>query len=213
MILAAGRGLRMRELTNSIPKPLLKVNGFSLIEHRLFALHKAGIKEVIINVSYLAEKIQQLLGDGSRYGVSIYYSVEQERLETGGGIKNALPLLGDAPFLLTNSDIYTDYPYENLINKSVEQAHVVLVDNPKHVPTGDFSLQEDRVIPKETSSYTYSGIAVFHPKVFAEFTEQAFPLLKVFSLLIKRKSLTGEYYKGFWQDIGRPEDYLVYQQS
>ena len=211
MMMAAGRGLRMGELTQNIPKPLLKIKDHCLIEYRLLALAKAGFKDIIINVSYLADKIQDYLGNGHRYGLNIIYSVEKEPLEVGGGIKKALPLLGDKPFLLTNSDIFTNFPYEILKGKKIDLAHLVLVDNPLHVLTGDFSLQGKLVCEKTKQAYTYSGIAVLDPKLFLEIEKEKFFLTEALKPAIQNQQVTGEYYSGIWYDVGRPKDFFSLQ--
>jgi MurNAc alpha-1-phosphate uridylyltransferase len=150
MILAAGRGLRMRPLTDEIPKPLVPVAGQSLIVHQLLKLAAAGVKEVVINVSYRAKQIMEALGHGQRYGVNINYSFEPTVLQTGGGICQALPLLGDKPFIVLSADVYTDYPVEKLMVQKLNSAsddtlaHLVLIDNPKNHPTGDFHLLPDQ---------------------------------------------------------------------
>ncbi|OFW78402.1 MAG: mannose-1-phosphate guanylyltransferase, partial [Acinetobacter sp. RIFCSPHIGHO2_12_41_5] len=211
--MAAGRGKRLGELTLHTPKPLLKINNLSLIEYRLLALAKAGFTEIVINVSYLGQQIQAYLGDGERYSVKISYSVESEPLEVGGGIKKALPLLGDQPFLLTNSDIYTNFPYQDLKNIELELAHLVLVNNPPHIPGGDFSLAGRLVCEKTNKTYTYSGIAVLHPKLFTGVSKENFFLTEVLKPAIIQKKVTGQYYSGLWQDIGRPHDFFALQQQ
>jgi MurNAc alpha-1-phosphate uridylyltransferase len=210
MILAAGRGSRLGRFTEQTPKPLIKVQGRSLIEHRLLALAAAGIKAVVINVSYLAEKIQQQLGDGSQFGLKIIYSLEPERLETGGGIKQALSLLGEQPFLLTNADLLTDFPYEELTQQQPKIAHLVLVKNPKHVPAGDFSLMSGKVVECQEQTWTYSGIAVINPRLFINVVDTNFPLTQALAPAIAEQQVTGEVYHGQWVDIGREEELLLY---
>ena len=206
MILAAGRGVRMQSLTDNTPKPLLKVKNTTLIEHNLLQLKQAGITEVVINVCYLADQIIEKLGDGSQYGLEIHYSVEDALLDTGGGIKKALPLLGDAAFLVLSSDIWTDYPFENLVNKTVNGAHLVLVDNPSYHASGDFGLQDNIVVEKADDKLTYSSIAVMHPQLFDGYEESVFPLSTVFRDAMSKGVVTGEHYDGVWFNVGTPEE-------
>ena len=161
MILAAGRGERMRPLTDTIPKPLLRVGGECLIEYHLHALARAGIVEVVINLGHLGEKIEALLNGGERYGLTIHYSHEDDHiLDTGGGIFHALPLMGTEPFLVINGDIFTDYPFDSLRTRQIPHAHVVMVANPDHHPQGDFYLSEDKVYEEGSPRFTFSGIGV-----------------------------------------------------
>lgn len=209
MILAAGRGERMRPLTDRTPKPLLKVNGKALIEHHIEALVAAGIRELVINHGWLGSQIPQSLGDGSRYGATIHYSPEPEQaLETGGGIVQALPLLGGAPFIVVNGDIFTDYPFSGLGEVGGGSAHLVLVDNPGHNPEGDFLLQDGIVTGYgggEGAQLTYSGIAVFHPSFFDGVAPGRFPLPPLLFDAVDRGMLSGEHYRGHWSDVGTPE--------
>jgi MurNAc alpha-1-phosphate uridylyltransferase len=206
MILAAGRGERMRPLTDEIPKPLLKAAGKALIEYHIEALSAAGISALVINYAHLGEQLVERLGDGSRYGVQIQYSAEPEgALETGGGIKRALPLLGSKPFLVVNGDIWTDYPY---IRQSLEPnrlAHLVLVDNPSHHPAGDFSLQDGEVCDYGERRLTFSGIGIYHPSLFKETPDGRFPLAPLLRMAMRDGRVSGEYYSGQWMDIGTPE--------
>ncbi len=177
MILAAGRGERMRPLTDHLPKPLLKVGGKPLIEHHLYTLAKGGFTEVVINIAHLSARIREALGDGRHYGLTIHYSDEGElALETGGGIFRALTLLGEEPFLVVNSDIWCDYALRPRIFSPPDLAHLVLVNNPPHHPQGDFSIREDRLCLNEATKLTYSGIGYYHPKLFAHCTDGRFPL-------------------------------------
>lgn len=223
MILAAGRGERMRPLTDHTPKPLLKVAGKALIEYHIEALAGSGINEIVINHAWLGKKFEDELGDGERYGVSIQYSPENEgSLETGGGILNALPLLGDNPFLIVNGDIWTDYAFVN-IQKSIgksdnndthnNNAHLVLIDNPTHHPAGDFVLHNG-VVYNDTNGnselsgkmkLTYSGIAVFHPNLFNGCDSGGFPLAPLLRTAMSQGRVSGEYFKGCWSDVGTPE--------
>ncbi len=206
MILAAGRGERMRPLTDQIPKPLLKVGGKALIEYHLRALQQAGIVDIVINHAWLGQKIVDFLGDGARYGVTIHYSPESEgALETGGGIFRALPLLGEAPFIALNGDIWCDYPFRKLPHEPAGLAHLVLVDNPMHHPVGDFSLQGDRLQSQGPNCLTFSGIGVYRPELFQGQHAGAFPLASILRDAMAAGQITGEYYRGQWFDIGTPE--------
>lgn len=210
MILAAGRGERMRPLTDHTPKPLLEVAGMPLIGHHLKRLAAAGFREIVINISHLAEAIESRLGHGADYGVNIHYSREEPpALETGGGIANALPLLGNSPFLVVNGDIWSDYPLHHLRWLKTDQAHLILVDNPTHHPAGDFNLNGPRVVNLETQSsqpsFTYSGIAVFHPRFFKACPSGAFPLGPLLRETVDKTVVMGEYYNGRWCDVGTPQ--------
>lgn len=211
MLLAAGKGTRMLPLTEHTPKPLLKVGGVSLIEHQIRKLASAGFHEVVINHAWLGAQLEQALGDGSALGVRIQWSRESEPLETAGGIIQALPLLGEQPFALVNADLWTDFPFERLQKALTPgmQAHLVLVANPQHHPSGDFVLGANGELlqrsPEAKTAHTYSGIAVFHPKLFAGVTEKKFPLLPLLEQAIKQKTATAEIYGGTWMDIGTPQ--------
>ncbi|TCK19318.1 MurNAc alpha-1-phosphate uridylyltransferase [Thiogranum longum] len=205
MILAAGRGERMRPLTDRLPKPLLEVAGKPLIEYHVEALRDAGFFELVINHAWLGEQIMQHLGDGARFGVKIRYSPEPEgALETGGGIYNALPLLGDEAFLVVNGDIYTDFPYATLRHTPRQLAHLVLVDNPEHHPQGDFSLENGIVTGTGKGALTFSGIGLYRPELFRDQPAGAFPLAPLLREAIRCKKVTGEYYRGYWADVGTP---------
>jgi len=208
MILAAGRGERMRPLTDERPKPLLEVGGRALIEWHLLRLAEAGVTEVVINHAYLGLQIVDRLGDGSRYGLRLRYSAEGARgLETLGGIVTALPLLGDAPFMVINGDIWTDYPFARLLERApaVSRAHLVLVDNPVHHVDGDFALADGGLVAGPGPRLTFSGIGVYHPSFFVEAPGVAAPLGPKLHREIARGGLTGEHYRGSWSDIGTPE--------
>ncbi len=167
MMLAAGRGERMGSLTENCPKPLLKVAGRSLIEHHILALKNQGFSEFVINVAYLGDQIMVALGNGERFGVQIDYSDEgAQALETGGGIQHALPLLGKAPFLVVNADIWTDISYTDFNIKANNSMHLVLVKNPEHNQAGDFYLNEDQVVQHGGERLTYSGVGIFTPALF-----------------------------------------------
>lgn len=207
MILAAGRGERMRPLTDTTPKPLLEVSGKSLIEYHLFALASAGFTDVVINICYFPEQFITRLGQGERYGVNIQYSVETgEPLETGGGILNALPLLGEGHFLVLNADIWTDYPLSQLPKTLKSLAHLVLVDNPPHNPKGDYFLQGGLVSKTgHEPRLTYAGINIYHTSLFAECQPGRFRLPSILEKPIQAGLVTGEHYKGKWMDIGTIE--------
>ncbi len=206
MILAAGRGERMRPLTDHTPKPLLEVGGKSLIEHHIIRLRSAGITRLVINHAHLGEQIVASLGDGSALGVDIHYSPEPAgALETGGGIKHALPLLGESPFLVINGDVWSDYPYTNMQLDTDKCAHLVLVDNPQHNPQGDFGLIGGRVLDTAQQRLTFSGIGVYHPRLFDAAADAAFPLAPLLRAAMQRGEVSGEYYSGQWIDIGTPQ--------
>ncbi|EIC30344.1 MULTISPECIES: N-acetylmuramate alpha-1-phosphate uridylyltransferase MurU [Methylomicrobium] len=207
MILAAGRGERMRPLTDRTPKPLLKVAGKALIEHTLGRLVEAGFTEIVINHAHLGEQIEAALGDGERYGASIRYSPEGEQaLETAGGIVNALPLLGNEPFLVVNGDIATDFPFDMLHAVPVDLAHLVLVDNPAHHPRGDFGLDgQGRVVEDGEEPFTFSGIGIYHPALFEHVPPGASKLGPLLRRAISRQRVSGRKYGGFWMDVGTPE--------
>ncbi|MDD1612979.1 MAG: nucleotidyltransferase family protein [Methylococcaceae bacterium] len=207
MILAAGRGERMRPLTNHTPKPLLKVAGKALIEHTIAQLTDAGFSDIVINHAHLGAQIEAALGDGERYGTRIRYSPEGEQaLETAGGIINALPLLGDQPFLVVNGDIATDFPFATLHDVPVDLAYLILVDNPEHHAQGDFGLDaEGRVIENGSASFTFSGIGIYHPALFGGTPPGVSKLGPLLRRAIVRQRVTGQKYDGFWMDIGTPE--------
>lgn len=203
MILAAGRGERMGELTATTPKPLLKVGNKYLIEYTLENIQRAGITEVVINVAYLGQQIQAALGDGSRYGVNISYSVEDGRLEVGGGIYNALPLLGKDPFIVMSGDIITDFPLNRLSKLQKGLAHLILVRNPIYHQFGDFALAADGFLELTGKPrYTYANIGLYHPDIFAECQPGFYPWNKVMFPKIENKNVTGELYEGNWFNVG-----------
>ena len=206
MILAAGRGERMRPLTDTVPKPLLRIGGQALIERHVHALARAGITGLVINHAHLGEQIIKALGDGHAYGVSIRYSPETDgSLETGGGIMNALPLLGAEPFLVVNGDIWTDFPFASLPARIDDLAHLVMVDNPEHHPEGDFSLSAGELSRQGPAMLTYAGIGVYRPELFAGCSPGAFPLGPVLREAMDARQVSGEQYTGNWFDIGTPE--------
>jgi MurNAc alpha-1-phosphate uridylyltransferase len=209
MILAAGRGERMRPLTLDRPKPLLEVGGRALIEHHLAGLAAAGFAEVVINLSWLGTQIRDHLGDGSRLGLAIRYSDEgPEPLETGGGIRRALPMLGPGPFLVVNGDIWTDYPYARLRDRlaAADRAHLVLVPNPAHYSQGDFVLRDGRMIEEDGAErVTFSGIGVYRAELFAGHDDGRFRLAPLLRGAARAGAVSAELYAGEWQDIGTPE--------
>ena len=207
MILAAGKGERLRPLTLHTPKPLICAGGVPLIEYHLRALAAAGFTEIVINHAWLGEQIEDHLGDGSQFGVSIQYSPEGEPLETGGGIFKALPLLGDEPFAVVNGDIWTDYDFSALRQPLAGLAHLVLVGNPAHHTGGDFSLNAGQVqdgLPG-ADTLTYSGIAVLAPELFKGCTAQAFKLAPLLRKAMAAGQVTGERLQGHWVDVGTHE--------
>ncbi len=205
MILAAGKGERLRPLTLHTPKPLVRAGGVPLIEYHLHALAASGFTEIIINHAWLGQQIEDHLGDGSRFGVSIRYSAEGEPLETGGGIYQALPLLGVEPFVVVNGDIWTEYDFSQLRQPLNGLAHLVLVDNPAHHRAGDFALQQGHVSDQGAERLTYSGIAVLHPALFAGCTAGAFKLAPLLRQAMAAGKVSGEHYSGRWVDVGTHE--------
>lgn len=206
MILAAGRGERMGELTASTPKPLLRVDGRYLIEYAIESIRNAGIKDVVINVSWHSDQIKSAIRDGSEYGVNIKYSEEAERLETGGGILQALPLLGDQPFLVMSSDIITDYPLHELPQHLAGLAHIVMVSNPHYHPNGDYGLKDGNIALNANEKFTHANIGVYSPNLFANCTPGHFRLTHVLNPAIEAGKVTGEHYQGLWRNIGTPKD-------
>lgn len=205
MLLAAGRGERMGTLTAMQPKPLLMIGDRALIEHHIVRLAASGIDELVINLSYRGREIRKRLGDGSRFGVSIEYSEEGEPpLETGGGIVHALPLLGREPFLLVNSDVYTDFDFRVLI-EGPRVPTLVLVPNPPHHVRGDFGLDDAGFVTAAPPLSTYAGVAVFDPQWFAVLASGRRPLKPVLDAAIARRELRGLKFSGLWLDVGTPE--------
>lgn len=206
MILAAGRGERMRPLTDTTPKPLLRVGGRALIDCHIDALARAGVRDLVINLAWQGARIRDTIGDGSKYGIKISYSDEgDEALETGGGIHHALPLLGSAPFWLVNGDVYCGFDYTGRELRHGSVAHLVLVPNPEHKPAGDFGLRDGIVTPSADHTYTYSGIALLHPDLFAGASAGKFPLAPLLIDAMSRRAVTGEVFHGKWIDVGTPE--------
>lgn len=209
MILAAGRGERMGELTKDIPKPLLRVGEHYLIEYAIEQLSHAGVTDIVINVSYLGGQIKTALGGGHRYGVTLHYSDETERLETGGGILQALPLLGDEPFIVVSGDVICEYPLSLLPKNPAGLAHLVLVQNPDFHPHGDFGLREEYVDLQAKPTYTFGNIGVYRKELFAGATPGHFPLSQVLLPAIKNHQVTGELYEGAWHNVGSPQELVA----
>lgn len=209
VVLAAGRGVRLKPLTDTTPKPLIEVRGKPLIVHHLERLRDLGLTQIHINTSWLAEKIQTTLGDGSRYGVHIHYSSEgPEPLETGGGLFKMLPAIGREPFLVVNGDVFTDFPFENLKHRLKPDflAHLVMVPNPAHHPKGDFHLSPAGHLRMEGEpKLTYSGIGVYRADLFKGCDAGKFPLLPLLKRAMAQEALSGEHYAGPWSDVGTPE--------
>lgn len=207
MILAAGKGERLRPLTLHTPKPLVCVGGVPLIEYHLRALAAAGFTDIVINHAWLGQQIEDHLGDGTRFGVCIRYSAEHEPLETGGGIFQALSLLGDQPFVVVNGDIWTDYDFSALRQPLTGLAHLVLVENPAHHPAGDFCLAGNRVndAQPKMKTLTYSGIAVLSPALFAGSRPGAFKLAPLLRTAMAACKVSGERLHGHWVDVGTYE--------
>ncbi len=211
MILAAGLGKRMRPLTDTLPKPLLRAGGKPLIQYHIERLREAGITDVVINTAYLGEKIRQFLGGGRELGVTIVYSEEPQPLETGGAVNRALNLLGPEPFLLVNADIWTDYSLAHLSRRPMPQhilGHLVFVSNPKHNRGGDYMLDESGyVVPQCGEGLTFSGVSMLSPGLIEHYPRcrETFPLREALDFAIANRQLTGEIYDGDWRDIGTPE--------
>lgn len=203
MILAAGRGERLRPLTNTVPKGLVQVRGKSLLEHHLSRLQKAGIKSVVINLGWLGEKIVERIGSGTRYGLEVIYSQEgDDVLETGGGIHKALPFLGGDPFLVLNADIFTDMPVPNVAIGDNAMAHLVMVPTPAYRDHGDFNLRDGFVRNSDDATLTFSGVAIYRPAFFAGCEAGRFPLAPLLREAADAGQLSGVLYEGGWADVG-----------
>lgn len=206
MILAAGRGERLRPLTDTVPKPLLEVGGHPLIEYHLERLAQAGFREVVINLAHLGDKIRDTLGSGSSWGLNIHYSAEPPgALDTGGGIEQALPLLGAAPFAVLNGDVFSHYPLARLRAIKCDHAHLVLVPNPAHHPEGDFAIQAGYITGEGQPRFTFSGVSVYHPRFFAGQSGGRYSIVPMLQTAMALQQVTGEIYKGIWHDIGTLE--------
>lgn len=206
MILAAGRGERLRPLTDTTPKPLLRIHGQPLIERHVIGLVRAGISRLVINLAWLGSQIREYLGDGARYGATIVYSEEQPRaLETAGGIIRAMPHLEPGPFAVVNGDIYTNFPFETLMVAADREAHLVLVPNPPQHPRGDFGLEQGVALPAAAMQYTFSGIAMYRRAFFAGYADGVRPLKPLLLRSMAATRCSAELYTGMWEDVGTPE--------
>lgn len=212
MILAAGRGERMRPLTDACPKPLLAAGGRPLVEWQLLALRRAGIRDVVINHAYLGAMIERALGDGARFGLRIRYSAEGEALETAGGIARALPLLGEGPFLVLAGDVYSDFDPARAVTIAAQMqagglsAWCVLVDNPPHHPEGDFALRDGRLHEHGDRRLTFSGIGVYRATLFERIAPGArAPLAPLLREAAAGGRAGAEYFAGHWTDVGTPQ--------
>jgi len=207
MILAAGRGERMRPLTDKTPKPLLKIDGKSIIQRTLEQLVAAGFNEIVINLAHLGDQIRQALGNGQQFGGSIHYSDEGNRpLETAGGITKALPLLGEQPFLVVNGDIVHNFDFSLLHSQSLNLAHLILIANPVHHPEGDFYLSPEGVVYAQGQpKFTYSGIGLFSPQLFVNNTGEPLKLGALLRQVMPLHQVSGELFQGEWADIGTPD--------
>ena len=206
MILAAGRGERLRPLTDETPKPLIEVGGQALLFHHLDALASAWFRNIVINLGHLGGQIREAAGDGSKWSVNIHYSQEPEgALETGGGIRHALPLLGDGPFAVVNSDIYCDYSFERLRSIKCDYAHLVLVPVPEWLSEGDFALKHGRIHNQGDPGHTFSGISVYHPRVFKDSPGGRWSVVPLLRKTVDDHLVTGELFSGRWHDPGTPE--------
>ena len=209
--MAAGRGERMRPLTDHTPKPLLEAGGKPLIVWHIERLARAGLTQLVINHAHLGEQIVRTLGDGSKFGVSIQYSAERTALETAGGIANALHLLGDTAFAVINADIYCDYDFAQLPLRAAtlagnsDMAHLILVDNPEQHPNGDFGLNNGRII-EDTPRLTFSGIGIYKTELFQHISPGSVaPLAPLLRAQIAQGKVSGEHYSGHWVDVGTPQ--------
>lgn len=206
MILAAGRGERLRPITDTTPKPMLRVRGQPLIERHVIALARAGMERIVVNLAWLGSQISDYLGDGARYGVPIVYSDERPRaLETAGGIFRALPLLGPGPFAVINGDIHTDFPFAMLSVGAERDAHLVLVPNPPHHPQGDFGLDCGAALAEAIDRFTFSGIALYRTALFAGCSDGVFPLKPLLLRAMAARRCSAELYSGEWEDVGTPQ--------
>ena len=206
MILAAGRGERLRPLTDEIPKSLIEVRGESLLERHLENVRSAGIETVVINLGWLGDKIVERVGSGKRYGLEVLYSQEGDNiLETGGGIQKALPMLGADPFLVVNADIYTDMPVPDMQLADDHLGHLVMVPTPDYREHGDFDIEAGLVRNGDKAAYTFSGVAIYRPEFFDGCEAGRFPLAPMLREAADRRALSGSLYRGIWADVGTPE--------
>jgi MurNAc alpha-1-phosphate uridylyltransferase len=206
LIFAAGRGERMRPLSDATAKPLLRAGGKRLIEWHLERLAAAGVREVVINTSHLAEQFPAVLGDGARWNLRIEYSFEgPEPLETGGGMQNALPLLGDDPFIAVNGDIRCDFDFSTLPHEPDGLAHLVVVDNPSHHANGDFVLRGGRLFDEHAPRLTFAGIGVYRPELLGAHGPGKYSVVPILRAAMREDRVSGEYFVGFWSDVGTPQ--------
>jgi MurNAc alpha-1-phosphate uridylyltransferase len=205
MLLAAGRGERLRPITETCPKPLVEVRGKPLIVHHLEALARSGIDGVVVNLGWLGQMIAELVGSGAEWGLDVVYSPEGDNiLETGGGIQRALPLLGRQPFLVVNADVYTDMPMPLTLDDDA-LGHLMLVPRPSHRDAGDFSIDGRRLSNREPRPLTFSGVAIYRPELFVDCEPGRFPLAPILRDAADRRQLTAEVWEGEWHDVGTPE--------
>lgn len=210
MILAAGRGERLKPLTTVTPKPLLMAGNTTLLGHVLMQLYQAGIRDVVINVHHLRDQIIEYCRKGEQFGLSIQYSIEETLLETGGGIYRALPLLGEDPFLVMSGDVWTNYPIENIVQKKTSAAHLVFVDNPVFHPAGDYALDEKKIVRADLpNKLTYANIALIHPNLFLGKKDGIFKLNEVLRPAIESHLITGEHYVGAWYNVGTERELIA----
>ena len=206
MILAAGRGERLRPLTDTVPKALVEVRGRSLLERHLETVHNAGIEDVVINLGWLGEQVQERIGSGFAYGLNVAYSDEGDHvLETGGGIHNALPLLGPEPFLVVNADIFTDMPVPDVTLGESSLGHLVLVPSPAYRDSGDFNLENGRIRNGDSPLLTFSGVSMYRPEFFAGCEAGRFSIVPLLRAAADNGRLQGSFYDGLWSDVGTPE--------
>lgn len=206
LVFAAGRGERMRPLTQATPKPMLRAGARMLIEYHLQRLAAAGVREVVINTSHLAEQFPAALGDGSRWGLRIHYAYEgPEPLETGGGMLNALPLLGAAPFIAVNGDIWTDFDFSTLPQNPPGLAHLVMVDNPPQHAAGDFALRDGQLHDEANRRLTFAGIGIYRPELLARHAAGRFSIVPILRAAMRAGKVTGTHHRGEWSDIGTPQ--------
>ncbi len=206
MVLAAGRGERLRPLTDEVPKSLVEVRGESLLERHLVNIHAAGIRTVVINLGWLGDRIVERVGSGERYGLNVLYSQEGDNiLETGGGIHKALPMLGDDPFLVVNADIYTDMPVPRINMADEHVGHLVMVPSPEYRNGGDFDIENGLIRNGESQRLTFSGVAMYRPSFFDGCEPGRFPLAPMLRKAADNGQLSGSLYEGQWADIGTPE--------
>ncbi len=206
MILAAGRGERLRPLTDDLPKSLVEVRGVSLLERHLEALRAAGVENVVINLGWLGSRILERIGSGERYGLNVIYSQEGDNiLETGGGIHRALPMLGSDPFLVVNADIFTDMPLAEIELGASDLAHLVLVPTADDKADGDFALVDGRIRNTGDTRYTFSGVSVYRPEFFAGCAPGRFSVVPMLRAAADDDRVSGSVYAGVWRDVGTPQ--------